>query len=115
MKLLKLVPDNTNIKFLKLRIPFFVLSLVLIFGSWAAVLVNGLNLGVDFVGGQEVRITFEEQDTRRSRACANWSAGWVMAILWCRNSARPTKSPSVLPCPKGLRTPRALRLRLAPR
>ncbi len=63
MKLLKLVPDNTNIKFLKLRIPFFVLSLVLIFGSWAAVLVNGLNLGVDFVGGQEVRITFEDQET----------------------------------------------------
>ncbi len=63
MKLLKLVPDNTNIKFLKLRIPFFVLSLVLIFGSWAAVLVNGLNFGVDFAGGQEVRMTFKERET----------------------------------------------------
>jgi preprotein translocase subunit SecF len=63
MKLLKLVPDNTNIKFLKLRIPFFVLSLVLIFGSWAAVAVNGLNFGVDFAGGQEVRMTFEERET----------------------------------------------------
>jgi preprotein translocase subunit SecF len=62
MKLLKLVPDNTNIKFLKLRIPFFVLSLVLIFGSWAAVLVNGLNFGVDFAGGQEVRMTFKERE-----------------------------------------------------
>jgi preprotein translocase subunit SecF len=63
MKLLKLVPDNTNIKFLKLRIPFFVLSLVLIFGSWAAVAVNGLNFGVDFAGGQEVRMTFAERKT----------------------------------------------------
>ena len=63
MKLLKLVPDNTNIKFLKLRIPFFILSLVLIFGSWAAVLVNGLNFGVDFAGGQEVRMTFKERET----------------------------------------------------
>jgi preprotein translocase subunit SecF len=63
MKLLKLVPDNTNIKFLKLRIPFFILSLVLIFGSWAAVAVNGLNFGVDFAGGQEVRMTFEERET----------------------------------------------------
>ncbi|MFM7404488.1 MAG: protein translocase subunit SecF [Erythrobacter sp.] len=63
MKLLKLVPDNTNIKFLKLRIPFFVLSLVLIFGSWAAVLVNGLNFGVDFAGGQEVRMTFTQKQT----------------------------------------------------
>lgn len=63
MKLLKLVPDNTNIKFLKLRVPFFVLSLVLILGSWTAVAVNGLNFGVDFAGGQEVRITFTEQQT----------------------------------------------------
>ena len=63
MKLLKLVPDNTNIKFLKLRVPFFVLSLVLIFGSWAAVAVNGLNFGVDFAGGQEVRMTFTQTQT----------------------------------------------------
>jgi preprotein translocase subunit SecF len=63
MKLLKLVPEDTNIKFLKLRVPFFILSLVLIFGSWGAVWVNGLNLGIDFAGGQEVRLTFEESDT----------------------------------------------------
>jgi preprotein translocase subunit SecF len=62
MKLLKLVPDNTNIKFLKLRVPFFVVSMVLIFGSWAAVLVNGLNFGVDFAGGQEVRMTFQGRE-----------------------------------------------------
>jgi preprotein translocase subunit SecF len=61
MKLLKLVPDNTNIKFLNLRIPFFVLSIVLIVGSWVAVAVNGLNFGVDFAGGQEVRMTFTKQ------------------------------------------------------
>jgi len=62
MKLLKLVPDNTNIQFLKLRIPFFVLSIVLILGSWAAVAVNGLNFGVDFAGGQEVRMTFQSRE-----------------------------------------------------
>ncbi|MEE4315943.1 protein translocase subunit SecF [Erythrobacter dokdonensis] len=62
MKLLKLVPDDTNIKFLKLRVPFFVLSIVLIAGSWAAVLTQGLNFGVDFAGGQEVRLTFEERE-----------------------------------------------------
>lgn len=63
MKLLKLVPDNTNIQFLKLRVPFFVLSLVLILGSWIAVGVNGLAFGVDFAGGQEVRMTFTQQQT----------------------------------------------------
>ncbi len=62
MKLLKLVPDETNIKFLKYRMPFFVLSLVLIIGSWVAVLTQGLNYGVDFAGGQEVRMTFEQQE-----------------------------------------------------
>ncbi|BDI60729.1 protein translocase subunit SecF [Qipengyuania nanhaisediminis] len=62
MKLLKLVPADTNIKFLKLRVPFFVLSLVLIIGSWGVVAVNGLNLGIDFAGGQEIRLTFEEEN-----------------------------------------------------
>ncbi|MEL6707514.1 MAG: protein translocase subunit SecF [Pseudomonadota bacterium] len=62
MKLLKLVPADTNIKFLKLRTPFFIISLLLIAASWALVAVQGLNYGVDFAGGQEVRLTFEEQE-----------------------------------------------------
>lgn len=60
MKLLKLVPDDTNIKFLKYRIAFYVVSVLLIIASWALVLTNGLNYGVDFAGGQEVRATFTE-------------------------------------------------------
>lgn len=62
MKLLKLVPDSTNINFQKMGLPFFVLSIVLILGSWAAVAVNGLNFGVDFAGGQEVRMTFTQRE-----------------------------------------------------
>ncbi|MCX7865459.1 MAG: protein translocase subunit SecF, partial [Novosphingobium sp.] len=58
MKLLKLVPENTNIKFLKWRVPFYVVSLLLIAASWGLVLTKGLNYGVDFAGGQEVRVTF---------------------------------------------------------
>lgn len=58
MKLLKLVPDDTNIKFLKYRVPFYVVSVLLIVASWALVLTNGLNLGVDFAGGQQIRATF---------------------------------------------------------
>ncbi len=61
MRLLKLVPDDTNIKFLRWRLPFYVVSLVLIVVSWALVFANGLNYGVDFAGGQEVRITFEQR------------------------------------------------------
>jgi preprotein translocase subunit SecF len=58
MKLLKLVPDNTDIKFLRWRVPFYVISLILIAASWGMVLTKGLNLGVDFIGGQMIRITF---------------------------------------------------------
>ena len=61
MKLLKLVPDDTNIKFLKWRIPFFVVSIALIAASWALVVTKGLNYGVDFAGGLEVRATFTER------------------------------------------------------
>jgi preprotein translocase subunit SecF len=58
MRLIKLVPDNTNIRFLRLRVPFFVLSALLVVASWALVLTQGLNYGVDFAGGQEIRATF---------------------------------------------------------
>ena len=61
MKLLKLVPDDTNIKFLKWRVPFFVVSILLIAASWALVATKGLNYGVDFAGGLEVRATFTER------------------------------------------------------
>lgn len=62
MKLLKLVPADTNIKFLRLRLPFFIVSMLLIVASWALVLTQGLNYGVDFAGGQEVRLTFEQSE-----------------------------------------------------
>ena len=62
MKLLKLVPDDTNIKFLKWRVPFFVVSLLLIAASWALVFTQGLNYGVDFAGGLEIRATFTESE-----------------------------------------------------
>lgn len=59
MKLLKLVPDNTNIHFLKWRLPFYLFSLALMAASLTLVFTRGLNLGVDFVGGQMIRVTFE--------------------------------------------------------
>jgi preprotein translocase subunit SecF len=60
MKLLKLVPDDTNIKFLKWRVPFYIFSCLLIVASLALVATRGLNLGVDFVGGQMIRVTFTQ-------------------------------------------------------
>ena len=59
MKLLKLVPDNTNIRFLRWRVPFYVVSLLLMTASLTLIMTRGLNLGVDFVGGQMIRVTFQ--------------------------------------------------------
>ena len=58
MKLLKLVPDNTNIRFLRWRVPFYVVSLILMAASLTLVATRGLNMGVDFIGGQMIRVTF---------------------------------------------------------
>lgn len=61
MKLLKLIPDNTNIRFLRWRVPFYAVSLLLMAASVGLLFNKGLNLGVDFVGGQMIRMTFVEQ------------------------------------------------------
>ena len=60
MPLLKLVPDNTNIDFLRWQWPTTILSVVLMIGSWALVYYNGLNYGVDFAGGQMIKVTFTQ-------------------------------------------------------
>ena len=60
MKLLKLVPDNTNIDFMRWRNLALVLSILVTVASLAMVGVRGLNLGIDFFGGQMVRATFAQ-------------------------------------------------------
>jgi len=60
MKLLKLVPDNTNIDFMKVRNIALLLSILVTAASLALVGIKGLNLGIDFVGGQVVRATFAQ-------------------------------------------------------
>jgi preprotein translocase subunit SecF len=61
MPLLKLIPDNTNIDFMRWRNLALVLSTLATVGALILVGVKGLNLGVDFVGGQMVRATFSQQ------------------------------------------------------
>ncbi len=60
MRLLKLVPDNTNIDFMRWRNLALVLSITITIASLVLVGVRGLNLGVDFIGGQMIRTTFAQ-------------------------------------------------------
>jgi len=59
MRLLKLIPDNTNIGFVRLRYWAFGLTTLLTALAIAAVAVLHLNLGVDFVGGVMVEAKFK--------------------------------------------------------
>ena len=58
MKLLKLVPDHTNLDFMRWRNLALVLSLIATVVSIGYTVYRGLNLGIDFVGGQVVRVEF---------------------------------------------------------
>jgi preprotein translocase subunit SecF len=48
---LKLVPSETKIDFMRLRVPAFCLSALLVLASIGIFLASGLNLGIDFKGG----------------------------------------------------------------
>lgn len=60
MKLLKLVPDHTNVDFMRWRNLALILSTLATAASLAFTAYRGLNLGVDFVGGQLIRVTFAQ-------------------------------------------------------
>jgi preprotein translocase subunit SecF len=60
MRLLKLIPDNTNLDFLRWRNVALGVSMLMIAASIALMAMKGLNFGVDFVGGQVIRTTFAQ-------------------------------------------------------
>lgn len=60
MKLLKLIPDDTNFDFMRWRNLALILSIIATVASIVFTVYRGLNLGVDFVGGQLVRVTFAQ-------------------------------------------------------
>jgi preprotein translocase subunit SecF len=60
MRLLKLVPDNTNLDFLRWRTIAIAISTLMMIASIALLAVKGLNFGVDFEGGQVIRVSFQQ-------------------------------------------------------
>jgi preprotein translocase subunit SecF len=99
MKLLKLVPDNTNIDFMRWRNVALVLSILVTLASLAIVGIRGLNLGVDFVGGQMIRATFAQPiavDQLRNRVGA-----LQLGEASIQESGGPTTYQIRLPKPEG--------------
>lgn len=58
MRLLKIVPDNTNIGFVRVRFIAFAITALLTVAAIALVATRGLNMGVDFVGGVSIEEKF---------------------------------------------------------
>ena len=51
MKLLRLIPSNTNINFLSIKKFAFLFSILIISGTFISLFFNNLNYGIDFKGG----------------------------------------------------------------
>lgn len=58
MRLIKLVPDNTNIGFVRVRKIAFAVTIFLSIAAVALVFARGLNFGVDFMGGVAIEERF---------------------------------------------------------
>ncbi|MGC6485841.1 MAG: protein translocase subunit SecF, partial [Candidatus Puniceispirillales bacterium] len=56
MPLLKIVPQNTSLPFLRFRMAGLIFSVVLVLGSLASWMAVGLNTGIDFRGGFLVEV-----------------------------------------------------------
>ncbi|MCX7356388.1 MAG: protein translocase subunit SecF [Alphaproteobacteria bacterium] len=56
MKRIRLVPDGTNIDFMKARFICFALGIVVILGSFVLFATKGLNYGIDFRGGTLIEL-----------------------------------------------------------
>jgi len=103
---LKLVPDNTNIRFLRWRNPAIAISMLLIVASLALVAWKQFNYGVDFVGGQMIRVSFSQAadlDDLRNRVNA---LGIGEASI--QQFGKPTDVAIRMPLPAGAESNEAL-------
>ncbi len=60
MRLLKLVPDHTNVDFMRWRNLAVILSSLMTIAALSYSAYRGFNMGADFVGGQMIRVSFAQ-------------------------------------------------------
>lgn len=60
MALLQIVPYNTKIDFVKLRVVSFTISLIIVLGTFTGLATKGVNYGIDFLGGYILEVRLPE-------------------------------------------------------
>ena len=58
---MEIFKPGIRFNFLSMSKPFLTLSAFLVLGSWVAVGTIGLNYGIDFAGGSEAVLEFDER------------------------------------------------------
>ena len=61
MRGFNLIPHNTKIDFVGIRYIVYFFSILIILGSFASLMIKGLNLGIDFKGGYLIEIRTSEK------------------------------------------------------
>jgi preprotein translocase SecF subunit len=56
-----LVPADTRIDFMRFHKPAFILSVIMVIGSFVLLFTKGLNYGIDFAGGVAMEVQSQEQ------------------------------------------------------
>lgn len=73
MAIVKFMPEETKIDFVRMRFVAFVFSLCVIVASLGYIFTQGLNMGIDFTGGTmiEIRVPTQEPDLSALRTTLN--------------------------------------------
>lgn len=58
---IKFIPDDTHFDFIGHALSAYIISAIIVFGSLAAIAINGLNFGIDFTGGTLVEIRTQQE------------------------------------------------------
>ncbi|MFM7141311.1 MAG: hypothetical protein ACKO2K_05270 [Alphaproteobacteria bacterium] len=87
-----LLPKGLNIDFVGKRKFFLILSTLLNLAAIGLLLTRGLNLGIDFKGGTDIRLRFAEPTT--AAVCATSSRRSTSATSRSRTSASRARSSS---------------------
>lgn len=78
---LKLIANQRILPFMKLEKPMMLLSVILVIASIAAIIIKGLNLGLDFTGGVSANVSYSQPAEQTEVVATLASHGYKDAVV----------------------------------